>query len=169
MGSSPALPDLRPALQLAGPARPIASVQEHGTAGAPARGRRPAPDKALAAAPASADELAAATQTNSRYIAEWLRGQAAGGYVEYDPATDTYSMTEEQSFALADPDGGVYAPGAFVLALGTLRAEPRITDAFRTGAGLGWHEHDGDVFTGCERTAPGWSSSRTRPTTRPTT
>ena len=60
-------------------------------------------------------------------------------------------MTEEQAFALTNPDGGVYAPGAFVLALGTLRAVPRITDAFRTGGGLGWHEHDEDVFIGCEQ------------------
>ena len=107
--------------------------------------------RALAAGPARAAELAERTSTNPRYIAEWLRGQAAGGYVEYDPVTDTYSMTEEQAFALANPDGGVYIPGAFVLALGTLKAEPRITEAFRTGAGMGWHEHDQDVFTGCEQ------------------
>jgi ubiquinone/menaquinone biosynthesis C-methylase UbiE len=107
--------------------------------------------KALAASPASAAELAARTDTSPRYIAEWLRGQAAGGYVEFDPATDQYSLTEEQAFALANPDGGVYIPGAFVLALGTLKAEPRITEAFRTGAGMGWHEHDHDVFTGCEQ------------------
>jgi ubiquinone/menaquinone biosynthesis C-methylase UbiE len=106
--------------------------------------------QALAPEPASAGELAARTGTSPRYITEWLRGQAAGGYVEYDPATDTYSMTEEQAFALANPDGGVYAPGAFVLALGTLKAVPRITDAFRTGGGMGWHEHDEDVFIGCE-------------------
>ena len=107
--------------------------------------------KALAASPASAGELAARTDTSPRYIAEWLRGQAAGGYVEFDQASDRYSMTEEQAFALANPDGGVYVPGAFVLALGTLKAEPRITEAFRTGAGMGWHEHDNDVFTGCEQ------------------
>src|SRR5579863_6515526 len=107
--------------------------------------------RALAAGPASAGELAERTQTSPRYIAEWLLGQAAGGYVEYDPATQRYSMTEEQSFALANPDGGVYVPGAFVLALGTLKAEPRITEAFRTGAGMGWHEHDEYVFTGCEQ------------------
>src|SRR5215469_6518217 len=87
--------------------------------------------RALAAGPASAAELAARTGTSPRYVAEWLRGQAAGEYVRYDPATDTYSMTEEQAFALANPDGGVYIPGAFVLALGTLKAEPRITEAFR--------------------------------------
>jgi ubiquinone/menaquinone biosynthesis C-methylase UbiE/transcriptional regulator with XRE-family HTH domain len=106
--------------------------------------------KALAPGPASAEELAARTGTSPRYIAEWLRGQAAGGYVEYDPVADAYSMTEEQAFALTNPDGGVYAPGAFVLALGTLKAVPRITEAFRTGGGMGWHEHDEDVFIGCE-------------------
>ena len=107
--------------------------------------------QALADAPGTADDLAAPDRTDPRYVAEWLRGQAAGGYVEYDAAADTYSLTEEQAFALADPDGGVYAPGAFVLALGALRAEPRITEAFRTGAGVGWHEHDDDVFVGCEQ------------------
>ena len=107
--------------------------------------------KALATGPASAEELAERTHTNPRYVTEWLRGQAAGGYVEYDAASDTYSMTEEQAFVLANPDGAVYAPGAFVLALGTLRSVPRIIEAFRTGTGIGWHEHHEDVFVGCEQ------------------
>jgi ubiquinone/menaquinone biosynthesis C-methylase UbiE len=107
--------------------------------------------KALAGKPATAEELANRTNTNPRYVAEWLRGQAAGGYVGYDPATDSYSMTEEQAFVLTDPDGPVYAPGAFVLALGALKAEQRISEAFRTGGGMGWHEHDNDVFVGCEQ------------------
>ena len=107
--------------------------------------------QALAAGPADPGELAERTHTNVRYVGEWLRGQAAGGYVDYDPATGTYSMSEEQAFALANPEGGVYAPGAFVLALGALKAEPQITEAFRTGTGLGWHQQDEDVFTGCEQ------------------
>ncbi len=107
--------------------------------------------KALATGPATPEELAARTHTSPRYIGEWLRGQAAGGYVCYDPAAGTFSMTEEQAFALTNPDNGVYLPGAFVLALGALKAEPRITEAYRTGAGLGWHEHDEDVFVGCEQ------------------
>jgi ubiquinone/menaquinone biosynthesis C-methylase UbiE len=107
--------------------------------------------RALAGAPATAAELADRTGTSARYVTEWLRGQAAGGYVQYDPDSDRYAMTEEQAFVLADPDGAVYAPGAFVLALGALKAEPRITEAFRTGDGLGWHEHDQDVFVGCEQ------------------
>ncbi len=100
--------------------------------------------------PATPTELAERTGTAPRYIAEWLRGQAAGGYAEYDAEAGTYRLTEEQAFALTDPDGPLYLPGAFVLALGSLRAEPQITDAFRTGAGMGWHEHHDDVFLGCE-------------------
>jgi ubiquinone/menaquinone biosynthesis C-methylase UbiE len=105
----------------------------------------------LAKAPGTADDIARRTQCDPRYVAEWLRGQAAGGYVTYDQETDTYSLTEEQAFVLANPDGAIYAPGAFVLALGTLRAESRVADAFRSGEGIGWHEHDGDVFVGCEQ------------------
>jgi ubiquinone/menaquinone biosynthesis C-methylase UbiE len=116
--------------------------------------------RALAAEPATAEGLAERTDTSPRYITEWLRGQAAGGYVEYDPATGIYSMTEEQAFGLANPDGGVYIPGAFILALGTLKAESRIAEAFRTGEGMGWHEHDTDVFTGCEQFfRPGYTAN----------
>ncbi len=107
--------------------------------------------RSLAEGPATAHELARRTETDTRYVTEWLRGQAAGGYVMYDPATDTYSLTEEQAFALTDPNGPLYLPGAFQLALGTLRAEPAVTDAFRTGGGIGWHEQDPDVIIGCER------------------
>jgi SAM-dependent methyltransferase len=116
--------------------------------------------RALADRPQRPAELAASTGTAPRYVEEWLRGQAAGGYVEYDPASGRYSMTEEQAFALTDPDGPVFVPGAFQLALGTLRAEPEITEAFRTGDGLGWHQHDVDVFAGCERFfRPGYSAN----------
>jgi ubiquinone/menaquinone biosynthesis C-methylase UbiE/transcriptional regulator with XRE-family HTH domain len=116
--------------------------------------------RALAAQPATAAELAERTGTSPRYVTEWLRGQAASGYLEYDPAADTYSMTEEQAFALTDPDGPVFLPGAFQLALGALQAVPAITEAFRTGAGFGWHEQHDDVFAGCERFfRPGYSAS----------
>jgi hypothetical protein len=67
-------------------------------------------------------------------------------------------MTEEQAFVLATLDGGVYVPGAFVLALGALKAEQRAADVFRAGAEMGRHEHDEDVFLGCERfSRPGYA------------
>ncbi len=120
------------------------------TAGAVVVGHRLGLYAALARGAATADELAERTGTDPRYVAEWLAGQAAGGYVEHDPSTGAFHLTPEQAFAFADPSGLLYLPGAFVLALGMLRAEPRITDAFRSGAGMGWHEHDDDVFLGCD-------------------
>ena len=115
---------------------------------------------ALAEGPATPDELAARTGTDARYVTEWLRGQAAGGYVTRAPDDDVYSLTEEQAFLLTDPEGPAYLPGAFVLALGALKAEPRITEAFRTGEGFGWHEHDQDVFVGCEQFfRPGYAAN----------
>jgi SAM-dependent methyltransferase len=116
--------------------------------------------RALAGQPMLPRELAERTGTATRYVDEWLRGQAAGGYVEYDPQTRTYSLTPEQAFALTDPDGAVFAPGAFELALGALRSEDKVTEAFRTGAGVGWHEHDDEVFSGCERFfRPGYAAN----------
>ncbi len=131
-------------------------------AGAVVLGDRLGLYRGLAAGPATAAELAERTGTDTRYVTEWLRGQAAGGYVSYEPAADRYSLTAEQAFALTDPDGPVFLPGAFQLALGALKAEPRIAEAFRTGAGLSWGDQDVDVFDGCERFfRPGYSASLT--------
>ncbi len=116
--------------------------------------------RAMVGGPVTADELARRTDCDPRYVSEWLRGQAAGGYVDYDAAEDAFSLTEEQAFVLTDPDGAVYAPGAFVRALGALRAEERVAEAVRTGAGIGWHEHDHNVFTGCEQFfRPGYAAN----------
>src|SRR5580704_11100197 len=57
--------------------------------------------RSLAEGPATAQEVARRTGTDPRYVTEWLCGQAAGGYVSYDPATEQFSLTEEQAFALA--------------------------------------------------------------------
>jgi len=114
---------------------------------------------ALSEGPQTPDVLATNTGTATRYVEEWLRGQAAGGYVEYEPSTGTYYLTDEQAFALTNPDGPVFLPGAFQLALGALRAVPQLAEAFRTGEGIGWHEHDEDVFVGVERFfRPGYSA-----------
>ena len=107
--------------------------------------------KALAAHAMDPAELAAKTQTDERYVREWLASQAAGGYVTYDDTTKKFSLSKEQAFTLADEESPAYLPGAFELALGSLAAVPRITESFRTGKGMGWHEHVDGVFHGCER------------------
>src|SRR6266513_2577387 len=107
--------------------------------------------KALASGPVTPAQLAAKTQTDERYVREWLASQAAGGYVTYDEKTGQFRLTEEQAFALATEDSPAYLPGAFELALGSLAAVSRIAELFRTGAGMGWHEHADGVFHGCEK------------------
>ena len=116
--------------------------------------------KALAASPLTPTELAAITRTDKRYVREWLASQAAGGYITYNAETHRFGMTEEQVLTLANEDGPAYLPGAFELALGSLAAVPRITEAFRSGAGMGWGEHEDRVFHGCEKFfRPGYAAN----------
>ena len=116
--------------------------------------------KALAEGPATSEELARKTGTDERYLREWLASQAAGGYITYDASTRRFSLTPEQAFALASEDSPAYLPGAFELALGSLAAVPRIAESFRTGAGMGWHEHEEGVFHGCEKFfRPGYAAN----------
>lgn len=116
--------------------------------------------KALAEGACTSAELAAKTNTDERYLREWLSSQAAGGYVSFDSATNKFSLNTEQAFAMANPDSPAYLPGAFELALGSLMAVPRIAESFRTGAGMGWHEHDDGVFHGCEKFfRPGYAAN----------
>lgn len=107
--------------------------------------------KALAASGAmTSDELAQSTKTNERYVREWLNSQAAGGYVEYDKDANRYFLNEEQAFTLADEKSPAYMPGAFLLATSAIKAAPKIAERFKTGEGLGWHEHDHGLFRGTE-------------------
>jgi len=101
--------------------------------------------------PMSPGELAAATNTNERYVREWLCSQAASGFIDYDAADGKFSMTEEKAAALAHEGSPVYFLGAVDLAVAMMKSEPRILEAFRTGEGVGWHEHDQCLFRGTER------------------
>jgi SAM-dependent methyltransferase len=116
--------------------------------------------KALAGEALSSAELASKTKTDERYLREWLASQAAGGYINYDEKTNKFSLNEEQAFTLANEDSPAYLPGAFELALGSLAAVPRIAESFRTGGGMGWHEHVDGVFHGCEKFfRPGYAAN----------
>jgi 2-polyprenyl-3-methyl-5-hydroxy-6-metoxy-1,4-benzoquinol methylase len=92
-------------------------------------------------------ELAAKTNTSERYVREWLHANAASGYVTYDSATRRFELPPEQAFALTVQD----LPGAFHIISACFKDEPKITQAFRTGEGVGWHEHDANLFFGTER------------------
>jgi SAM-dependent methyltransferase len=127
----------------------VADLGATGSAGAVVIGDRLGLYRSLAEGPATPDQLAERTGCHVRYLTEWLRGQAAGGYVSYDPATGEFSLTSEQAYCLADPNGPNLS-AAFRAVLGYLRAEPRLAEAYRTGEGIGWHTHHEDVFVGCD-------------------
>jgi SAM-dependent methyltransferase len=101
--------------------------------------------------PADAAQVAEHAGCDERHVHEWLCGQAAGGYVAYDPQTGRFSLTPEQAACLADPDSPTFLPGAFQLVASLHKDEDKLVEAIRTGAGLGWHEHHHDLFHGTER------------------
>ena len=103
------------------------------------------------AGPITSVELARRTGTAERYVREWLNAQAAGGYVDYDPATGRYLLSPEQTVALTDSSSPAFLPGVFQIAIGSVVDSPRIIEAAHTGDGIGWHDHVADVHEGCER------------------
>jgi len=112
------------------------------------------------AGPLTSSELAKRAGASERYVREWLAANAASGYVNYDASAGRYSLSAEQSFALAEEGSPAFLPGAFQLATAALKAEPKIAEAFRTGSGLGWHEHDPALFLGTERFfRPGYAAN----------
>jgi SAM-dependent methyltransferase len=105
--------------------------------------------KAMAGAgPVSSKELAVRTGCAERYVREWLNSQAAGGYVEYHAASDTYELTPEQAFVLADEESPVYIPNAWNVPASMWFDEPKAIEAFRTGKGVSWGDHDGRLYCG---------------------
>lgn len=108
--------------------------------------------KAMAGAgPLTSEELARRADVAERSVREWLRNQAAGGYVTYDAETDKYELPAEQAMALADEESPFYLLGAYELISSLYADEDKIMAAFKSGEGMGWHEHDHRLFEGTER------------------
>ncbi len=101
--------------------------------------------------PINSDGLARATKTHERYVREWLAAQAASGFIEYDAATETFALSPEQAAVFADEDSPVNMAGGFYSLAAVFADEPRLTEAFKTGKGIGWGEHCSCLFCGTER------------------
>ncbi|MGR9080988.1 class I SAM-dependent methyltransferase [Rhizobium leguminosarum] len=109
--------------------------------------------------PMSVQDLATKTGIKERYLREWLSAQAAADYVAYDEKTDRFSLTPEQAMVFAEENSPAFFVGAFEVVQSMWMDEPKIADAFRTGKGLGWHEHSTCLFRGTERFfRPGYNS-----------
>ncbi|MBY5614936.1 class I SAM-dependent methyltransferase [Rhizobium leguminosarum] len=109
--------------------------------------------------PMSVQDLAAKTGVKERYVREWLSAQAAADYITYDEKTDRFSLTPEQAMVFAEENSPAFFVGAFEVVQSMWMDEPKVADAFRTGKGLGWHEHSTCLFRGTERFfRPGYNS-----------
>ncbi|MGC1954070.1 MAG: class I SAM-dependent methyltransferase [Gammaproteobacteria bacterium] len=100
------------------------------------------------AGPISAKELAVRTSCAERYVREWLNAQAAGGYVGYHAVSDTYELSPEQALVLADEDSPVFIPPAWNVPASMWFDEEKTLDAFRTGLGVAWGEHEARLSCG---------------------
>lgn len=96
-------------------------------------------------------EVAKKTETDERYVREWLCAQAASGYVTYDPASGRFTLPDEQAFLLAVNTGPAYLPAAYQIIASTVVDEPQLRETFKTGFGFGWHQHCKNLFEGTER------------------
>jgi len=105
--------------------------------------------KAMAGAgPLSARELAARAGCAERYVREWLNSQFAGGYVAYHAISDTYELTPEQAFVLADEDSPAFMPNAWAVPASMWFDEDKALEVFRSGQGIPWGDHDGRLYCG---------------------
>jgi SAM-dependent methyltransferase len=108
----------------------------------------------------SSAELARRTGTTERYVREWLSAQAAAGYVDYDDASNMFYLNPEQATVFADEDSPASMAGAFEVMSSLWLDEAKIAEAFRTGRGVGWHEHSKCLFRGTERFfRPGYNAN----------
>lgn len=101
--------------------------------------------------PLTSEVLAKRTETNERYVREWLAAQTCSGYILYDPQANTYSLPAEHALVLADENSPTNLSGLFQHIISAIKTESSVTDAFRTGGGIDWSEHDYDFFEGQER------------------
>jgi SAM-dependent methyltransferase len=103
------------------------------------------------AGPMTPADLARATHVPEPYANQWLAAQAASGYVDYDAAADTFTLSPEQAMAFAEPDSPVYLVGGYHVVGAAYRDRTRLAEAFMAGKGFGWHEHDPELFSGTEQ------------------
>lgn len=105
-------------------------------------------------------ELAKKTGLHERYVREWLSGQAASGYIDYHSEKSAFSLSPEQAMAFAEEGSPAFFAGAFEIVQSTYLDEPKVAEAFRTGKGVGWHDHSKCLFSGTERFfRPGYNAN----------
>ena len=89
-----------------------------------------------------------------RYVREWANGLAAAGYLDY-AGEGGRTSTRGRTLAFVEEASPAYVMGGLPAMLAATRMPlSKAVAAFRTGDGIGWHEHDPDLFQGGRAVLP---------------
>ena len=69
----------------------------------------------------------------------------------YEPSSQKYILPFENAQVLVNETSPVYAIGGFQVMMSLYRDEAKILEAFKTGHGIAWGDHDNDLFEGVGR------------------
>ena len=110
-------------------------------------------DALAGAGPLTTAEVAAKVSVEPSLVREWLRAQAAGGYLDYDPATGTFTLPDPVAAVICYGPGGALVDAAATRLSSMGEGFAAFSEAFSTGQGFGWHQrtaahwHGTDAFT----------------------
>lgn len=96
--------------------------------------------------PATAAELAERLDLNQRHLLEWLSSQHTSGMIEYDEATEHFSLTPEQAFVLVNRDSPAYLGGAWGGVASIYLGVDAIANSLQTGNGVAWGDQCSCLF-----------------------
>jgi 2-polyprenyl-3-methyl-5-hydroxy-6-metoxy-1,4-benzoquinol methylase len=108
----------------------------------------------------SAEAVIKASKLQPRYVEEWLKGMVASGYLAYDPAAHTYTLSEEHAYFLASDDTDHFVGGLFAMVPPLLRVAPQVAKAFAEGGGVQFEHFGPDCVSALDLINRGQYESR---------
>ena len=81
---------------------------------------------------------------------EWLRAQAAGGYLDYDAADETFTLPDAVAAAIHYGPGGPLVDACATMLSSMGEGFAAFSEAFSAGQGFGWHQRTADHWHGTD-------------------
>jgi 2-polyprenyl-3-methyl-5-hydroxy-6-metoxy-1,4-benzoquinol methylase len=94
--------------------------------------------------PMTASQVVKVSKLQDRYVEEWLKGMVSAGYLSFDPAAQTYTLSEEHAYFLASDDTDHFVGGLFAMVPPLMRVAPQVEKAFSEGGGVQFGEFGAD-------------------------
>jgi len=108
----------------------------------------------------SAPDVVRISGLTPRYVEEWLKGMVAAGYLDYDPAAQTYALPEEHAYFLASDDSDHFVGGLFAMVPPLMRVAPEVARAFAEGGGVRFEDFGPDCVSALDLVNRGQYESR---------